>query len=682
MKIAEVIDAKLVPALTGATVVGIDIGSRTGKAVLLTGDELYTVQTPTGIDMQETSDELLAELLELSGLKRADISYIVGTGYGRVAMAFDEIPHQIVTEISCHAMGAHYLDAGIKTIIDIGGQDSKGIKVDPETGRVVEFVMNDKCAAGTGRFLEKVAQLLDLDLGELGPVAIQATQPAEISSQCVVFAESEVISLRAKGATQEDIAAGIHLATARRVRNLLSRIGLEPGLAFSGGVANNIGMKKAIEDLLDHPVSEFKLDAIYAGALGAAIHAQNYQAAGIYGTQTAGSGFSLDLTELENRIAKQQETIITGADGKKKVGYLCTYTPLELINAAGVNQVRLFKMGNTEVVASGEQITQSVFCDFTKSILGAFKEGDPLYKALDKVYTFYTCDCIKKVGEAIGDFFAPTDIYILPRLRHKDSSRGYYRTEILNFKEDLERLSGNTVSEEAVREQIKLYNQVRGVLKQISDLRKRDNPPLKGKDFLDLIKAYYYLPPAELLILYTEIYEKLAAVPAEGPKPIRLMMAGGIVADGDRRLLALIEDTVGARVVIEDHCTGSRNASFQISEEGDPYQALAEGYLDQSPCTRMKPLQERVTISGDLAQEYKVDGILYVYLKFCPCYGQIKHEFFRHYQKLGIPVLEVPVDYSASDQGQLKTRLEAFIEVLGERGGVVADADRGSAKPA
>jgi predicted CoA-substrate-specific enzyme activase len=682
MKIEEVIDQTLIPAITGATVVGIDIGSRTGKAVLFTGGELFTAQTPTGIDMQETSDELLAELLEVSGLKRADISYIVGTGYGRVAMHFPEIPHQIVTEISCHAMGAHYLNAGIKTIIDIGGQDSKGIKVDPETGRVVEFVMNDKCAAGTGRFLEKVAQLLDLDLSELGKVALEATKPSEISSQCVVFAESEVISLRAKGATQEDIAAGIHLATARRVRNLLSRIGLEPGLAFSGGVSNNVGMKKAIEDLLEHPISEFKLDAIYAGALGAAVHAQHYLAAGGRDSQESGSGFSLELTELENRIAKQQETIITGADGKKKVGYLCTYTPLELINAAGVNQVRLFKMGNTEVVASGEQITQSVFCDFTKSILGAFKEGDPLYKSLDKVYTFYTCDCIKKVGEAIGDFFAPADIYILPRLRHKESSRGYYRTEILNFKEDLEKLSGHTITEEEVREQIKIYNQVRAVLKQISDLRKRDNPPLKGKDFLDLIKAYYYLPPEELLILYQELYDTLSVVPDQGAKPIRLMMAGGIVADGDRRLLELIEDTVGARVVIEDHCTGSRNVSFQISEAGDPYQALAEGYLDQSPCTRMKPLQERVVISGDLAQEYKADGILYVYLKFCPCYGQIKHEFFRHYQKLGIPVLEVPIDYSASDQGQLKTRLEAFIEVLGERGGVTTGAGRKNSQSA
>ncbi len=681
MKIADIIDPSLIADITGATVVGIDIGSRTGKAVLITGDELYTVQTPTGIDMQETSDELLAELLVQSGLKRSDISYIVGTGYGRVAMSFNEIPHQIVTEISCHAMGAHYLNAAIQTIIDIGGQDSKGIKVDPETGRVVEFVMNDKCAAGTGRFLEKVAQLLDLDLSELGKVALAATKPSEISSQCVVFAESEVISLRARGATQEDIAAGIHLATARRVRNLLSRIGLEPGLAFSGGVSNNIGMKKAIEDLLEHPISEFKLDAIYAGALGAAVHALNYQAAGVRGEQAAETGFNLDLSELESRIAQQQEAIITADDGKKSVGYLCTYTPLELINAAGVNQLRLFKMGNTEVVASGEQITQSVFCDFTKSILGAFKEGDPLYKALDKVYTFYTCDCIKKVGEAIGDFFSPTDIYTLPRLREKESSRNYYRTEIVNFKEDLERLSGNTVSEDAVREQIRLYNQVRAVLKKISDLRKRDNPPIKGKDFLDLIKGYYYLPPADLLVLYQQIYETLAAVPDQGRKPIRLMMAGGIVADGDRRLLELIEDTVGARVVIEDHCTGSRNVSFQISEEGDPYQALAEGYLDQSPCTRMKPLQERVTISGDLAQEYQVDGILYVYLKFCPCYGQIKHEFFRHYQKLGIPVLEVPVDYSASDQGQLKTRLEAFIEVLGERGGIV-DADRGSSKSA
>jgi len=338
-------------------------------------------------------------------------------------------------------------------------------------------------------------------------------------------------------------------------------------------------------------------------------------------------------------------------------------------------------MGNTEEVASGEQITQSVFCDFTKSILGAFKEGDPLYKSLDKVYTFYTCDCIKKVGEAIGDFFAPSDIYILPRLRHVESSRDYYRTEIINFKEDLEALSGNIVTEEAVRGQIKLYNKIRTLLKKISELRKRDNPPLTGKDFLELIKGYYYLPPEDLLVLFGTVYDTLAAVPEKGAKRIRLMMAGGIVADGDRRLFDLIEDEIGARIVVEDHCTGVRNVSFTINEDGDPYKALADGYLDQSPCTRMKPLEDRVTISGQMAQDYKVDGILYVYLKFCPCYGQVKHEFFKHYQDLGIPVLEVPIDYSTSDQGQLRTRLEAFIEVLGERG-VDLNEIRGSAKPA
>jgi predicted CoA-substrate-specific enzyme activase len=679
VKIAEVLDPQVTEQIKNVKVVGIDIGSRTGKAVLLSGDNLYTTATPTGVNMQDTANELLDDLLKQSGLEKADLDYIVGTGYGRVAMEFDS-PHQLVTEISCHAMGVHYLDTGVKTIIDIGGQDSKAIKVDPENGRVVSFAMNDKCAAGTGRFLERVAQLLDYDLNELGAEAVKAQQPSDISSQCVVFAESEVISLRAKGELREDIAAGIHFATARRVRNLLSRVGLEPGLAFSGGVSNNLGMKKAIEELMGSPVSQLKIDAIYAGALGAAIHAHNYYLLGAQTETAAEENYILDLTALESSIAKQQEAIISGGDGKKKIGYLCTYTPLELVNAAGVSHVRLFKMGNTEVVASGEQITQSVFCDFTKSILGAFKEGDPLYKSLDKIYTFYTCDCIKKVGEAIGDFFAPSDIYILPRMRHKDSSRDYYRTEILNFKADLEQLSGNIVSEEAVRDQIKLYNQVRSLLKKISELRKRDNPPISGKDFLELIKGYYYLPPEKLLELYGQMYAKLSAVPNTGRRKIRLMMSGGIVADGDRRLLELIEDELGARVVVEDHCSGVRNVLHTINEQGDPYKALADGYLDQSPCTRMKPLQERITISGDMAQEYDVEGILYVYLKFCPCYGQIKHEFFKHYQKLGIPVLEVPIDYSASDQGQLKTRLEAFIEVLGERG--ESNANRGNSKPA
>lgn len=672
MWIKEVVDEKQLGKITDSRVIGIDIGSRTGKAILLSGGRLYTASVYTGINMQETADELLEELLDKSGLKREEIEYIVGTGYGRVALQYEDIPSQIVTEISCHAMGAHFLDASVRTIVDIGGQDSKAIKVDHRNGTVVEFVMNDKCAAGTGRFLEKVAEILELSIDELGTEAVKSDAPSEISSQCVVFAESEVISLRAKNEKPEDIAAGIHFASARRVRNLLKRVGIEPGLVFSGGVSNNAGMRKALEVLLGHKLITTKIDTIYAGALGAAIHAQNYVRAGRAQAQAWSSEYKLDLTGLNNRIAKEQEAWITQADSNKKVGYLCSYTPLELISAAGVSHMRLFKAGDSEIVASGEQITQSVFCDFTKSILGAFKEKDPLYTAIDKVYTFYTCDCIKTVSEAIGEFFTPTDIYTLPRQKEKQSSRSFYNSQIAHFKKDLEALSGKSIDDAAVREQIRLYNQARELLTRISQLRKRPNPPLTGKDFLELIKGYYYLPAEELIPLYQDIYNKLAAVPQEGERKVRLFMAGGIIADGDRKLLELIEDEIGARIVAEDHCTGLKIASSRVDENADPYQALAEGYIDQVPCARMKPLQERVDISGQLAQEYDVDGILYVYLKFCPCYGQIKNEFFRHYQELGIPVLELPVDYSKSDQGQLKTRLEAFIEVLKERKGTAS----------
>ncbi|TWH47549.1 acyl-CoA dehydratase activase [Sporomusa sp. KB1] len=278
-KLVDVIDKRVIGTLTNDTVLGVDIGSRTGKAVLLTDGKLYTAITPTAVFTQQTADKLVDRLLKQTGLELSDIQYIVGTGYGRISLNFGDIPNKIVTEISCHAMGAHVLNADVRSIVDIGGQDSKAIRVDPKNGKVVEFIMNDKCAAGTGRFLEKVAQLLDLTTEELGQEALNATKPSDISSQCVVFAESEVISLKAKGEKRADIAAGIHIATARRIRNLFNRIGLEPDLVFTGGVSNNAGMKKAVTEVLGHAISEVKLDTIYAGALGGAIIAQKSLAA-------------------------------------------------------------------------------------------------------------------------------------------------------------------------------------------------------------------------------------------------------------------------------------------------------------------------------------------------------------------------------------------------------------------
>lgn len=273
MKLSEILDDRYAHSLDEARCVGIDIGSRGAKIVLLYDGEIYSHTILSGVSSEDTANELLDYVLSQAGIGRERIKRVVGTGYGRVAMDIKGIPFEGVTEITCHAMGAHYLNANTRTIIDIGGQDSKAILVDTSNGNVRDFVMNDKCAAGTGRFLEKVAQLLDVQIDELGELALESENPIDISSQCVVFAESEVVSLRAKGAGRADIAAGIHLANARRVKNLLRRTGFEKDILFTGGVSHNRGMIKALETVIETDIASTKFDTVYAGALGAAVFA-------------------------------------------------------------------------------------------------------------------------------------------------------------------------------------------------------------------------------------------------------------------------------------------------------------------------------------------------------------------------------------------------------------------------
>jgi predicted CoA-substrate-specific enzyme activase len=675
MKIEEFDGSGLAKYKPARAVVGLDIGSRAAKGVLLFNDNVYTSLIATGLYMQETADELLEKLVKSAGLIRSDVAFIVGTGYGRISLKYEDIAYRVVTEISCHAMGAHVLNPNTKTIIDIGGQDSKAIKVDPATGKVIEFVMNDKCAAGTGRFLEKAAAVLGLDLDQLGPISLAAKEPAQVSSQCVVFAESEVISLRARGdkvgdeAVRANIAAGIHYSAARRVQNLLGRVGIEPDLVFSGGVANNVGMWKVLEELLGHKFSNPpKADMIFAGALGAAVYAAKYaktkpRAKAI---DTVLQHTESDLAAVLKSIDKTQDAFVNLKNGHKKVGYLCAYTPLELLNAAGVRHRRLFKGGNAATVAAGELFTQSVACDFSKSCIGQFQSGDPLHLSLDKVYNFHTCAAMKRASEVI-DQFVPTQMYSLPKLRLEPDSRNFYRDQIHVFRNDLEELTGGKISESDVREQIILYNKIRRLLKKFSELRKRSTPVLSGQEYLDLVRGYYYLKPEDLLPAYEHLYHQLRDVPDPGKKPVRVMMSGSVVADGDRRLIEIIEGSGRAKVVIEDHCTGVRPFIHTIRETGDPFQALAEGYLDQAPCARMKPLENSVELSTQLAEEYDVEGAVYVSLKFCACYGIPQKQFIDGFQKLGVPVLALSGDYSQSDHGQITTRVEAFLDVLQEK---------------
>ena len=227
-------------------VMGIDSGSTSTNAVIMDQDrqiKAFSV-VRTGAKSGVSADRVLKDVLEKAGLQREDIGWIVSTGYGRVSIEFAD---ENVTEISCHGKGAHYFNPDVRTILDIGGQDSKGIRLN-ENGEVRDFVMNDKCAAGTGRFLEMIARTLEVSLDELGAIALTSQEKIEITSMCSVFAESEVISLIANNKEKADIADGVCHAIANKAFGLLRRAGMEPEFMMTGGVAKNPGVVRAVEE--------------------------------------------------------------------------------------------------------------------------------------------------------------------------------------------------------------------------------------------------------------------------------------------------------------------------------------------------------------------------------------------------------------------------------------------------
>ncbi len=251
---------------------GVDVGSLGTKTVIMSeGKIVGSSIIRTGINTEENGLHGLNTALENAGLQREDLKYIVGTGYGRISAPY---ANKTVTEITCHAKGAHYLHPDTRTIIDMGGQDCKAIRLD-EDGNVTDFAMNDKCAAGTGRFLEVMANVFKVSLEELGPLSLKATTVLPVSSTCTVFAESETVSLLARGEKPENIIVGIHHAIANRVGGMFSRVGIASDVFFSGGVAKNVGMRKALEETLNVTIVQPENDPQLVGAIGAAVIAQN-----------------------------------------------------------------------------------------------------------------------------------------------------------------------------------------------------------------------------------------------------------------------------------------------------------------------------------------------------------------------------------------------------------------------
>ena len=251
-------------------VMGIDSGSTSTNAVIMDQDrkiKAFSV-VRTGAKSGVSAERALNDVLEKAGLTREDISWIVSTGYGRVSISFAD---ENVTEISCHGKGAQYFNPKIRTILDIGGQDSKAIRLN-ENGEVKDFVMNDKCAAGTGRFLEMIARTLEVSLDELGAIALTSQEKIEITSMCSVFAESEVISLIANNKEKADIADGVCYAIANKASGLLRRVGMEPEFMMTGGVAKNPGVVRAVEEKIGSKLYICEEPEI-VGAAGAAVYA-------------------------------------------------------------------------------------------------------------------------------------------------------------------------------------------------------------------------------------------------------------------------------------------------------------------------------------------------------------------------------------------------------------------------
>lgn len=252
---------------------GIDVGSVSTQAVIMLDGELYAFSNMrTGSDSPNSAMNAINWAMENTGMKLEDITYTVGTGYGRVNVPF---ANKTVTEIACHARGANYMyGPTVRTVLDMGGQDCKAIRCD-EKGKVISFLMNDKCAAGTGRGMEVFANLLTVSVEDVGEMSLQVEEdPPPVSSTCVVFARTEATGLLRAGWPKERVLAAYCSAMAHRVVSLLERNGVEKDFAITGGIAKNVGVVSRLEKELSLKALKPRFDTQIAGALGAALFAR------------------------------------------------------------------------------------------------------------------------------------------------------------------------------------------------------------------------------------------------------------------------------------------------------------------------------------------------------------------------------------------------------------------------
>lgn len=251
-------------------VAGVDVGSTQTKAIVMNMQKRIVARSliKTGANIIKAAERSYQLALDEAAITADEVVYVVGTGYGRYKVSFG---HAQITEIGCHAKGASYLFPNTHTVVDIGGQDTKGMRID-NRGEVLDFCMNDKCAAGTGRFLEASAEVMGLTLEQIGPISLESNGGVKMTNVCTVFVESEILSHLALGRKREDILKGVHHSIATRAVGLLRRVGVEDEITFTGGVSRNIGMVKAMEEVLKRSINTSE-ESQFTGAIGASLFA-------------------------------------------------------------------------------------------------------------------------------------------------------------------------------------------------------------------------------------------------------------------------------------------------------------------------------------------------------------------------------------------------------------------------
>jgi len=350
--------------------------------------------------------------------------------------------------------------------------------------------------------------------------------------------------------------------------------------------------------------------------------------------------------------------------GRKVLGFLCTYVPEEMIDAAGMISYRIFKGGVSPPVTTANAYYQRNMCPFPRACLGYALAGE--YDFLDGVVSSHSCDAIRRLPDLWKKYAGGPPFFFefdLPKTYTTDNAYNYFRKDLIRFKGALEKISGEEITDEKLADSIETYNRTRILLRRLYGLRRSLNPPISGVEALEVVKASMILERKTYNKKLSELCDELSIKRVEPDGNVRILVSGGIVADGDNKVMGLIESH-GGTVVTDDLCTGSRYFWNAIGDSEDPIDAICDRYLRNVPCPRMKPSEKRLEHVIDLIKEYQVDGVVYNLLKFCETFQYDYPIFKNELENMGIPILRLESDYTDTDVGQLRTRIEAFTEMI------------------